>query len=91
MRTTMRTTAMWCAAAMLTGCGATLPQLKTRASLDFDCAQAQLDVKEIDPATRQVEGCGKRAMYVGIFNNSRYPTWLLNSEIRTVPVKAASR
>jgi hypothetical protein len=81
---------MWCAVVMLTGCGATLQQLKTRASIDFDCTEARLDVKEIDIGTRQVEGCGKRAMYVELFNNSRYPTWMLNSDVRDA-AKTASR
>jgi hypothetical protein len=85
----MRTTAMWIAMVTLGGCGATVQQLKTRASIDLECTDAQLDVKQIDAATRQVEGCGKRAMYVQIFNNSRYPTWMLNSDVRDV--RAASR
>ncbi len=87
----MRRTAGWCAALTLAGCGATVQQLKTRASMDLDCAPAQLDVKEIDPGTRQVEGCGRRAMYVQIFNNSRYPAWMLNSAIRDVQPRSASR
>ena len=81
---------MWCALLTLAGCGATLPQLKTRASMDLDCAEAQLDVKQIDAGTRQVEGCGKRALYVEIFNNSRHPAWMLNSDIRT-QARSASR
>jgi hypothetical protein len=74
-----------------TGCGATLPQLKTRASIDLECTEAQLAVKQINSGTRQVEGCGKRAMYVELFNNSRYPTWILNSDIRDVTAKTANR
>ena len=87
----MRQTLLWCALFATTGCGATLPQLKQRASIDLACSEAQLDVKEIDPGTRQVEGCGKRALYVEIFNNSRRPAWLLNSDIRDAPAKSASR
>jgi hypothetical protein len=87
----MRKIAMWCAALTLGGCGATLPQLKTRASIDLQCAEPRLQVKEIDPGTRQVEGCGKRALYVEIFNNSRHPVWMLNSDLREVPASSASR
>jgi hypothetical protein len=87
----MRETMMMCAVVMLTGCGATLEQLKTRAALDLDCTQAQLDVQKIDGGTRRVEGCGKRAIYVSIFNNSRDPVWLLNSDVRDVTAKSASR
>jgi hypothetical protein len=87
----MRKMTMWFAVVMLTGCGATLEQLKTRASLDLDCAATRLDVKTIDSATRRVEGCGKRAMYVEIFNNSRDPAWMLNSDVRDVLAKSASR
>ncbi len=87
----MRRTAMWCAVVTLTGCGATLQQLKTRASIDLDCTEAQLDVRPIDSGTRQVEGCGRRAMYVEIFNNSRYPAWMLNSDIRDLRATSASR
>ena len=87
----MRATMMWCAMVMLTGCGATLPQLKTRASLDLDCPETHLDVKTIDSGTRRVEGCGKRAIYVEIFNNSRHPAWMLNSDVRDVAAKSASR
>jgi hypothetical protein len=68
-----------------------MQQLTTRAAIDFDCADAQFHVKPIDSGTRQVEGCGKRAIYVALFNNSRNPTWMLNSEIREVRSRSASR
>jgi hypothetical protein len=87
----MRGTMMWCALMVSTGCGATVQQLKTRAALDLDCTAARLDVKQIDSGTRQVEGCGKRAIYVELFNNSRYPVWMLNSDVRDVAARSASR
>jgi hypothetical protein len=90
-RPNMQKTMMWCAVVMLTGCGATVQQLRTRASYDFECTETQLHVQAIDSGTRQVEGCGKRAMYVEIFNNSRHPTWMLNSDVRDVPAKSVSR
>jgi hypothetical protein len=83
--------AMWCAALALGGCGATVQQLKTRASIDLQCAEPRLQLKEVDAGTREVTGCGKRAIYVEIFNNSRHPLWLLNSELRDVPASSASR
>ena len=87
----MRKTMMWSVVVMLTGCGATLQQLKARASLDLECAETQLEVKTIDSATRRVEGCGKRALYVEIFNNSRDPAWMLNSDVSEVSKKSATR
>jgi hypothetical protein len=69
------------AAVAITGCGATLPQLRNRASLELSCAPESLNVSDLDGATKIVTGCGKRAVYVQLFNNSRYPTWLLNSSI----------
>jgi hypothetical protein len=74
----------------LAGCGATLPQLQTRAALDLDCHAEALSVRVVDPATRLVTGCGKQAIYVENFNNSRYPAWLLNSEIRPEAPRAVS-
>jgi hypothetical protein len=74
---------------LIAGCVATLPQLHTRAALDLACAPENLRDEAIDAATRVVTGCGKRAVYVEMFNDSRYPTWLLNSDIRTVDSPAA--
>jgi hypothetical protein len=67
---------------VLSGCGASLQQLKTRAAIDLDCDSTQLTLQEIDVGTQRVDGCGKRALYVQMFNNNRFPTWLLNSDIR---------
>jgi hypothetical protein len=76
-------TTVFVACAALTGCGATLPQLRRRASVDFACNAASLQVEKIDSATEIVTGCGRRAVYVQLFNNARYPTWLLNSNVET--------
>jgi hypothetical protein len=70
------------------GCGATLVQLKNRASIDLDCQPSRLAVRSIDSATRSVNGCGKQAIYVEQFNHSVRPAWLLNSSI--TPAAAAS-
>jgi hypothetical protein len=74
------------AAMAFTGCGATLPQLRTRASLDLSCTPESLQLQPLDGATEIVTGCGKRALYVQLFNNSRYPTWLLNSNVEPTGV-----
>ena len=72
------------AAASLTGCGATLTQLRTRAAVDLACAPEGIRTDAIDGATEMATGCGRRAIYVQLFNNSRYPTWLLNSSVQPV-------
>jgi hypothetical protein len=79
------------AAVMLSGCGATIPQLRARASVDLSCQPESLQVKELDAATEIVTGCGKRAIYVHLFNNSRYPTWLLNSSIEPSSAPSAAQ
>jgi hypothetical protein len=70
------------AALLLNGCGATVPQLQTRAAFDFDCQPDTISVRALDPGTRVAAGCGKQAVYVENFNNSRHATWLLNSEVK---------
>jgi hypothetical protein len=70
---------------LLSGCGATVPQLQSRAAFDFDCQPAAISVRALDPGTRVAAGCGKQAVYVEHFNNSRHPTWLLNSEVKPQP------
>ena len=70
------------AALAVTGCGATLPQLRTRASFDLSCTPGSLQLQPLDDATEVVTGCGKRALYVQLFNNNRHPTWLLNSNVQ---------
>jgi hypothetical protein len=67
---------------MFVGCAPSLQQLKTRAALDLDCDAQSIATKEVDMGTQVANGCGKSAIYVVQFNNNRFPTWLLNSEIR---------
>jgi hypothetical protein len=78
-------------AVAITGCGATLPQLRTRASVDLSCTPESIQLKPLDGATEIATGCGKRALYVQLFNNSRYPTWLLNSNIEPAGVPLGAR
>jgi hypothetical protein len=74
-----------CASTIL-GCGATIEQLRSRASFDLNCAENKLQVVEIDQRTRGVRGCGKQATYVencttpGRDRNSC--TWVMNTESR---------
>jgi hypothetical protein len=77
------------AALPLAGCGATQAQLRTRASLDLSCSPEGIQLDAVDPATQIASGCGKRAIYVQLLNNSRYPTWMLNSNVETTRVPAA--
>ncbi len=67
---------------LIAGCGPSLAQLRMRAGLDLECPGNGLAVQDVDPATKLVSGCGRRAIYVENFNDSRHPGWLLNSEIR---------
>jgi hypothetical protein len=83
--------ALLAAAFGMSGCGATIPQLRTRASVDMSCTAESLHVQPLDDATQIVSGCGKRAVYVELFNNARAPTWLLNSSIDDVGVPPDAR
>jgi hypothetical protein len=75
---------------VLSGCGATLQQLKARAAVDLDCDAEHLALQPIDDATQKVAGCGKSAVYVQLFNNNRFPTWALNSNVRDTTAKSPS-
>jgi hypothetical protein len=75
---------------MGSGCGATVAQLKNRAAIDLDCQPSSLAIRSIDAATRNVNGCGKQAIYVEQFNHSVRPTWLLNSSITPSATASAS-
>ena len=69
----------------LPACGATLEQLRSRASFDLGCPANQLDVVEIDQRTRGVRGCGKQATYVEsctTADRSTGCTWVLNTDSR---------
>lgn len=72
------------------GCGATVAQLKNRASIDLDCQPSSLAIRSIDSATRSVSGCGRQAIYVEQFNHSVRPAWLLNSSIAPAATASAS-
>jgi hypothetical protein len=67
---------------------ATTAQLRTRASFDLDCAEKELEVVELDPRTRGVRGCGRRATYVeqckACANGYQgcECTWLMNTDAR---------
>jgi hypothetical protein len=63
------------------GCGASMQQLKNRASIDLDCDIPQLAIRDVDAATRRVNGCGKQAIYVEQFNHGVRAAWLLDSPI----------
>jgi hypothetical protein len=78
------TTVLGACVVTLAGCGATQTQLRTRAAFDLACAKDSIRTEAIDGATQLATGCGKRAIYVEMFNNSRNPTWLLNSSVEPV-------
>lgn len=67
---------------------ATTSQLVKRASFDLDCAEEELEVVELDPRTRGVRGCGRRATYVEQCKPcaNGYQgcecTWLMNTDAR---------
>ncbi len=79
------------AALPLAGCGATQSQLRARASLDLSCAPDSIRVNALDTGTQVASGCGKRAIYVELFNNGRHPTWMLNSDVQTTRVPEAAQ
>ncbi len=71
---------------LLCSCGgASNGQLKSRASFDLNCPNAQLQIVEIDDKTRGVTGCGGRNTYVedcereGAFGWRSGCTWVMNA------------
>ena len=69
------------------GCGASKGQLLRRASVDLECSQGELQIAALDGRTRQVNGCGRRAMYVSSCTgpyHSANCTWILNAAIEPV-------
>lgn len=48
----------------LAGCGATIEQLKSRASYDMNCPEEELVVINIDHRTKGIRGCGKKSTYL---------------------------
>lgn len=75
---------------LFTGCAtaATQEQLRRRAAFDLACDEAQLEVVELDPRTRGVQGCGRRATYVEQCKPCANGylgcecTWLMNTDAR---------
>ena len=63
---------------------ATKDQLRTRASFDLGCPEAQLKITTIDDRTKGVSGCGRRAAYIEQCNHDRFGdaeecTWVANT------------
>jgi hypothetical protein len=48
----------------LVACGPSLAELKTAASKDLSCPEANLEVESRDWSVRTVKGCGRNASYV---------------------------
>jgi hypothetical protein len=46
------------------GCGASTQQLRGRASSDLRCPPDRLQMVQIDSSSREVRGCGQRAVYL---------------------------
>ena len=73
-----------CWVLLLTGCSATLEQLKDRATFDLQCSENQLRLTRIDDRTYGVAGCGKRATYVDTCDQLQTRadcTWVLNADL----------
>ena len=69
---------------LLLGCGATVSQLKSRASFDLQCPESEIVIVDIDSRTKGVRGCDKQATYVEscAAENRTNCTWVLNSDAR---------
>ncbi len=74
------------AAFALVGCvgtsGASVQQLRARATFDLQCPGPQTEVIELDERTRGVRGCGKQMTYVEVCDNRPdgwHCTWVLNA------------
>lgn len=70
---------------VLTGCGATEEQLRTRAAFDLHCDENQLQLIEIDNRTMGVRGCGQQVTYVESCDGPKGGmatscTWVLNTD-----------
>jgi hypothetical protein len=55
------------------------PRLLTRAGFDFNCAEQQLQIRELSSNTAGVEGCGKRATYVYQTSTVSEGVWVMNT------------
>lgn len=62
--------------------GASVEQLKARATFDLQCPAPATEVVELDARTRGVRGCGKQLTYVELCDNRPdgwHCTWVINS------------
>jgi hypothetical protein len=88
-------TGLIAASLIVSGCGATVDQLKARAAFDLDCNS--VTVVEIDDRTRGVEGCGQRATYVENcawvdgYGGKHDCTWILNTDATRHPRDKADK
>ena len=71
------------------GCGASVEQLRSRASFDLSCPESQIQTTQIDDRTVGVRGCGQQATYVETCSNPQAGfgtgsgcTWVLNADSR---------
>jgi hypothetical protein len=69
-----------------TGCfgasGASLEQLRARATFDLQCPSPETQLLDIDVRTKGVRGCGKQLTYVEVCDNRPdgwHCTWVLNA------------
>jgi hypothetical protein len=69
---------------LLSGCGASEQQLRSRASFDMKCSESELRLVEIDDRTMGVQGCGQQATYIESCANQNRTncTWVLNTDSR---------
>ena len=63
---------------------ATGAQLRKRASFDFQCPEAELELRDIDYETVGVTGCGQQATYVEDCEGTACK-WVLNTDSRAAP------
>jgi hypothetical protein len=78
--------AVWasCFAIQVSGCVSSEQmdaKLRTRASFDLDCPSQDLEIMELDTATRGVSGCGRHASYIGLCQNFEC-TWVQQGAAR---------
>jgi hypothetical protein len=71
------------------GCGASVDQLRSRASFDLQCPEGQIQTTQIDDRTIGVRGCGQQATYVescanptANFGTGSDCTWVQNTDSR---------
>lgn len=83
----MRTPAILALSALvlgLSGCGTAMANLKRRASFEFNCPEAQVQVTELGAGAFGVDGCGRRAIYVKV-GKGLNSEWVLNSDATPAP------